>query len=643
MMRFTAEVCSNVEHASQLEWLQTNGIGGFASSTILGMNTRRYHGLLTAALMPPTGRAVLLSKIEETLIVDGRRYELAVNRYPGVVHPQGYRYLREFRLDPCPVFVYEAGGVRVEKRVYMVDGENTTVVDYLVDGDAALELRPLIAYRDYHATTHENVAIDGQYEMGAGWITLKPYTGMPAMHLSYGQGLVAPGAGWYRNFEFDRERERGLDYSEDLFNPALLTCSGPLRVVASTETSRGSAPDPPESAGDELARAATQFLVLRSAGKTVIAGYHWFSDWGRDAMIALPGLTLATGKYQEARQILKEFANVMDQGMLPNRFPDSGHIPEYNAADATLWFFEAARAYTEASGDYDFLRDTLYAKFKESIGWHLRGTRYGIRVDADGLLHCGAPGVQLTWMDAKVGDWVVTPRCGKPVEIQALWYNALRIAEDMARRFSDAEFEDTVRQLADRARASFTAQFWNADEGCLFDVVHGKDRDASVRPNQIFAVSLPYSMLWAYRAHRVVETVERELLTPMGLRSLSPRDPNYRGRYAGGVTSRDAAYHQGTVWPFLIGAFVDAYLRVHGEAGRGRAVEIVERLREATRTYGLGQLPEIADGDPPHTPRGCIAQAWSVGELLRISVKLRNATAALSAGERSSPGARGVT
>jgi predicted glycogen debranching enzyme len=372
-----------------------------------------------------------------------------------------------------------------------------------------------------------------------------------------------------------------------------------------------------------LERAAAQFVVQRGSGKTIIAGYHWFSDWGRDTMIALPGLTLTTGRHPIARQILQEFASVMDQGMLPNRFPDSGDIPEYNTVDATLWFFEAARAYAEASGDYAFVRDTLYPRFKEAIEWHLRGTRYGIRVDSDGLLACGVPGVQLTWMDAKIGDWVVTPRHGKPVEIQALWYNALRITEDLARRFDDTGYQAFVRELADQARESFGAQFWNADASCLYDVVQGDQRDSSIRPNQIYAVSLPYAIVCPDKARMVVDTVERELLTPMGLRSLSPRDPNYRGRYEGDGAARDSIYHQGTVWPYLVGAFVDAYLKVHGAAGRLRAVEILDHLRDAMRSYGLGQLAEIADGDAPHTPRGCIAQAWSIAELLRVSVKLK--------------------
>ena len=625
-MRFGADVCADIERASRLEWLETNGIGGFASSSIAGMNTRRYHGLLTAATKPPVGRVVLLSKLEETLIVAGERYELSANRYPGTVHPQGFRYLREFRLDPCPVFVYQAGGVQLEKRVYMVPGENTTVIEYGISGRASLEVRPLIAVRDYHSTTHENAAINPTKMVSDGVMRLAPYPGMPELYLEYGAAAIGPGLGWYRNFEFDRERERGLDFLEDLYNPVAFTFSGSGRIVASIEGNRRAPARPAVREAcatliDELKRAAEQFVVTRGNGKTVIAGYHWFSDWGRDAMISLPGLTLVTGRFDVARQILEEFAQAMDQGMLPNRFPDAGEAPEYHTADATLWMFEAVRAYTKYTADFAFVRDKLYARLKESVEWHLRGTRYGIRVDGDGLLTCGEPGVALTWMDAKVGDQAVTPRHGKPVEIQALWYHALRVMEDFARRNRDTAFEGLARELAVRARESFRRQFWNGEAGCLYDVVNGDGRDASIRPNQIFAASLAHSMLDNDQARRVVAVVEREHLTPMGLRSLSPHDPAYRGRYEGGPASRDSAYHQGTVWPWLMGPFLTAYVRVHGDAGRSRAAAWLEPFREAMRTYGLGQLAEVADGDAPHRPGGCIAQAWSVAELLRAALE----------------------
>jgi predicted glycogen debranching enzyme len=375
----------------------------------------------------------------------------------------------------------------------------------------------------------------------------------------------------------------------------------------------GAGRDPFERA---LFQAADQFIVRRGEGSTVIAGYHWFSDWGRDTMIALPGLTLATGRYDEARGMLLAFADSVDRGMLPNRFPDAGETPEYNTVDATLWFFEAVRAFAAHTGDHEFVRTRLYPVLADIIGWHQQGTRYGIRLDADGLLLAGEPGVQLTWMDAKVGDWVVTPRYGKPVEIQALWYNALRVMEELS---GEAKY----REMADRARDSFRQLFWNEAAGCLYDGVNGDQRDASIRPNQIFAVSLHHTILAGEQAKKVVGAVERHLLTPYGLRSLAPSDPQYRGRYEGDPFSRDRAYHQGTVWPWLAGPFITAYLKVNGRSAKSRkqADRWLSELHRFMLDEGGGQLPEVFDGDAPHRAGGCMAQAWSVAELLRVYVE----------------------
>jgi predicted glycogen debranching enzyme len=362
----------------------------------------------------------------------------------------------------------------------------------------------------------------------------------------------------------------------------------------------------------QLAAAADQFIVRRGELSSVVAGYHWFADWGRDTMISLPGLTLATGRFDVARDILRAFARSTDRGMLPNRFPDAGESPEYNTVDATLWMFEAARAYGEYTGDYEFIRQELYSKLKEIVNWHLAGTRFGIKMAEDSLLECGEPGVQLTWMDAKIGDWVVTPRSGKPVEIQALWYNAICTLRDFARRFGDSGPELFLRELAAEIRKSFNGQFWNGEAGCLCDVAG----DISIRPNQVFAVSLHHTMLPMDRARSVIEVVRRELLTPLGLRSLSPRDPRYKSRYEGGVSERDSSYHQGTVWPWLMGPFITAYVRVNGESADARmqAELWLEPFREHLTEAGLGCISEIVDAEPPHTPRGCIAQAWSVGK-----------------------------
>jgi predicted glycogen debranching enzyme len=375
-----------------------------------------------------------------------------------------------------------------------------------------------------------------------------------------------------------------------------------------------------DSFAQSLAAASDQYLVSRSDEKTVIAGYHWFGDWGRDTMIALPGLTLPTGKYEVARSILRTFAKHVDQGMLPNRFPEAGETSEYNTVDAALWFFEAARAYLAYTGDLKFVRDELYPMFAEIISWHARGTRYGIRVDGSGLLASGELGVQLTWMDAKVGDWVVTPRRGKPVEIQALWYNALCIIEDLASRFGDEAARKRYRHMAAAAQWSFNRLFWNEKLGCLYDVVNGGPPDPSIRPNQIFAVSLPHSMLPLDRAGSVVEKVKEHLLTPFGLRTLAQTDPQYRRRYTGGPTERDGAYHQGTVWAWLLGPFITAYIKVNGrsEEARRQAQAWLSPLEYHLAEAGLGHVSEIFEGDAPHRPCGCIAQAWSVAEILRV-------------------------
>ena len=653
MIQLNQEVCGNLEAALRREWLLTNGLGGFASSTIIGLNTRRYHGLLVAATQPPVGRIVMLSKLEETLFLDGRAFDLSANRYPGAVHPQGFRYLKQFRLDPFPVFQYEVEGIEIEKSVFMVQGENSTVIQYELKSNNrpdspktfALEIRPLIAFRDYHSTTHENGAISATIDETPGLASITPYQGLPSLHFGHNAVELRRSGDWFHHFEYDVERERGLDFSEDLFNPCVLRFDlqqNPQAVViASTEkcavaTSEeyrlaairhagaavASSPVSEEFA-QTLAIAADQFIVARRDQKTIIAGYHWFADWGRDTMIALPGLTLLTGKYDMARSILRTFARSVNQGMLPNRFPDAGEMPEYNTVDATLWFFETARSFLEYAADLEFVRSELYPAFADIIAWHVRGTRYGIKVSSDGLLVSGEPGVQLTWMDAKVGDWVVTPRRGKPVEIQALWYNALRIMENFAGKFGDEAEQERYREMADVASASFNRLFWNEKDNCLNDVVDESSLDASIRPNQIFAVSLAHSMLSPARAKAIVEKVEAHLLTPFGLRTLSPSDPQYRGRYIGGPAERDAAYHQGTVWPWLIGAFVTAYVKVNGgtQTARTQAGEWLTPLLDHLCDSGLGQIPEIFDGDAPQQPRGCIAQAWSVAEVLRAYVE----------------------
>jgi predicted glycogen debranching enzyme len=628
-IRFDKNLCGNFPESSKREWLETNGIGGFASSTVAGVNTRRYHGLLMAATEPPAVRCLLLSKLEETLIVGAQRYELSTNLYTGAVHPEGYRYLTEFRLDPFPVFTFEAGGVTVEKRVFMVQGENTVVVEYEAVAYEAqgglgcqLELRSLIAFRGYHDLTHENSVLNGNLNQSAGLFSMQPYPGLPELHVAHNARALKRRGHWYFHFEYPIERERGLDFQEDLFCPCVLEFdlapNQPAVAIASTAIHHAG-----EAAflkanevrlrgdSDTLTAAAGQFIVRREPLRTVIAGYPWFADWARDTMIALPGLTLATGRFDVARDILLAFAGCLDQGMLPNRFPDAEGPLEFNTIDATLWFFEAIRQYIEYSKDAEFVHTHLYEKVKDIIDRHVRGTRFGIHMDADGLLAGGDATTQLTWMDARVGGRPVTPRNGKPVEIQALWYNALRCTASIG---NDAQYED----LAAKAAESFNRLFWNEEAGCLYDVVDGDRRDSSLRPNQVIALSLGYCAIPEDRARRILAAVEGGLLTPFGLRTLAPSEPGYRGRYEGPPAERDSAYHQGTVWPWLLGPFIAAERRFNGE----RAGELLEPLLAFAQSRGTGQIPEIFDGDAPHEPRGCFAQAWSVAEILRNRLPL---------------------
>jgi predicted glycogen debranching enzyme len=646
MIQFDSSTCTNFESASKREWLETNGIGGFASGTISGANIRRYNGLLTAATKPPLGRLVLLSKFEETLTIDGKSYELSANQYPNTVYPDGYKYLKSFRLDPFPIWTFEVEGVEIEKTVFMIYGSNSTVVEYKSKiqnpkSKIEFELKPLLAFREYHYLRHEDSRFNSDFDVSENQVSVQPYAEMPKLFFNHNAKAVERTGAWYRNFEYAIERERGFDFQEDLFQPFNLKfdlSASAATVIVSTEThnvsdvsslregeirrcenlvTQGGAKD---DFRKQLVLAADQFIVSRGEGQTIIAGYPWFSDWGRDTMISLSGLTLSTNRPEIAKSILLEFSRHLSEGMLPNRFPDVGELPEYNTVDATLWYFEAVRAYVEKTSDYDFLRENLYVKLAETVAWHLKGTRYNIHVDTDGLLYAGNKGVQLTWMDAKIGELVITPRVGKPVEIQALWYNALKIMSDFAAHFGDTEDKNRYEAMAAAAKLSFNQVFWNQAEECLFDVVINGTRDASVRPNQIFAVSLPYTMISQERAKKVVEKVERELLTPFGLRSLSPKDPQYCPIYIGSPFERDSAYHQGTVWAWLIGGFVDAVRKVstNKEEAEAKVREILSPFEEHLSEAGLGQISEIFDADAPHKPRGCFAQAWSVAEVLRV-------------------------
>jgi len=652
MLLFDRSVCGNFQQAIQKEWLETNGIGGYASSTIIGANTRGYHGLLVAATRPPVGRMVLLSKLEETLIVNGNKYEISCNEYPGVIHPEGYKYLDGFKIDPFPVFTYMVEGIIINKSIFMIQESNTTIVRYNLvksQDDIVLELRPLIACRDFHSRLHENREFNTYIRIEDGIISIAPtntrlFLCVRNIHASDGpKAIFETSAYWYGNFEYRIELHRGQEYHEDLYSPgyftSILSQDDEIALVASTQ-------DPhelniKESYSYELKRkksilkkgsgnqninslmmAADQFLVQRGNDNlfSVIAGYHWFGDWGRDTMIALPGLTLAIGKYNIARGILKNFAQYCNKGMIPNRFPEAGEKPDYNTVDASLWFIYAVKKYLDYTSDLDFVSSELFHVLTQIIQNYIDGTRYNIYMDSDGLIYAGEEGTQLTWMDAKTDNLVVTPRKGKAVEINALWYNALRITGEIAKQLQNAQWYAKCSCLAEKTRISFNQAFWNESENCLYDCVDGAIRDDSIRPNQIFSISLIYPLLSDEQAKAVLRVVQQELLTPFGLRSLSPRDEKYKGHYSGNQYFRDITYHQGTVWAWLIGHFITAYVNVNGRTKEAKDFArniLSEFLNQHLNEAGLGTISEIFDGDPPHEPRGCIAQAWSVAEVLR--------------------------
>jgi predicted glycogen debranching enzyme len=650
-IRFGREICGRLGEAERREWWLANGLGGYAAGTVAGTLTRRYHGLLIAPVNPPLGRVLALAKADATLHDGERSYPLFANRWSGgAVDPHGFVDIESFHLDGrMPVWRFAFGDVAIEQRIWMEHGANTTYVAFRLEPGARprplrLSLALLVNARDHHAGTDPErlapvIEPDGsRMRVRHGdWFTL---------NLAAQGGEITARRDWYRDFDLAGERERGLGDRDHHLCAGIATLSlgegewvglaasvdGPPaatledalqrslgRERAVLDRAKSTVPElasaPPWI--DQLTLAADAFVIARPLpalpdGESIIAGYPWFGDWGRDTMIALPGLTLATGRFDTASRILRTFARFVDQGMLPNVFPGAGETPEYNTVDAALWYLEAWRAYVDASKDIAALRD-VFPILREIVDWHVRGTRYGIGVDdADGLLHAGEPGVQITWMDAKIGDWVVTPRIGKPVEINALWFNGLSAVARLAELAGMPSAE--YRALAARTERGFQ-RFVNPANGGLCDVIDGADgTDVSVRPNQIFAVSLPFSPLSPDAQRGVLGVVGRELLTSYGLRSLSPNDSAYSGCYEGGVWQRDSTYHQGPVWPWLLGHYALAEFRVHGDADR--AQQRLFPLRDHLLDAGVGTVSEILDGAAPHTPRGCPSQAWSVACLL---------------------------
>ncbi len=637
---------------SSAEWLEADGLGGFASGTSTGFRTRRYHALLLTATTPPTGRMVLVNGFDAWVETANGRFAITSQRYaPDVIGGDGATRIEAFGWEPWPHWIFKLeDGTRIEFELFVPKWQPMTCLSWKLLGpskDARLFVRPLLSGRDYHSLHKSNPAFRFDATVKTDRVSWQPYTDVPGVTaLTNGDYFHDPH--WYYNFLYDDERARGLDCEEDLAAPGILSwnlADGKAALVFTTSTYAAetlparvqpldllnklrSAEQTRRAAfPSQLHRAADAYIVQRSGAansnsaqsKTIVAGYPWFTDWGRDTLISLRGLCLSTGRLDEAREILLTWAKSVSEGMLPNRFPDQGSKPEYNSVDASLWFVIAVHVFLAAAqkqrlalnGD----RKKLLTAIAAILDGYTRGTRFGIRADTDGLLACGEPGAQLTWMDAKVGDWVVTPRIGKPVEVQALWLNALWIA---------SQHDERWKEPFERGRRSFDARFWNPERKILYDVVDVNHQpgvvDASFRPNQIIAVGgLPLRLIQDNRTFLIVEAVKDHLWTPLGLRSLAPGEPGYAPRYEGGVRERDGAYHQGTVWPWLIGAFVDAWTWVHKQtpaALHEARREYLQPLLEHLNVAGLGHISEIADADAPHTPRGCPWQAWSVAEAL---------------------------
>jgi predicted glycogen debranching enzyme len=648
---FGRDVCGDLAAAEAREWLVTNGVGGFACGTMAGTLTRRYHGLLVAALPPPWHRTLLFSKIDEVVEYDGENYALGANRWAGgAIDPPGHAHIERFRLEgTTPVWTFAYADALLEKRIWMEHGANTTYVQYFVvraSRPTRLSAKVMVNYRSYHALTDASEKHMDVQSIDRG-LRVQAFAEGAPFYLRSAEAEVEPAHMWYRHYELAAEKSRGFDHQEDHLHAGTFQCQltvgESVTLVASTDPaaslSEASAlqarfsrdrallewceqahPQMAECPAwiKQLILAADQFVVTRPLAdlpecSSVIAGYPWFGDWGRDTMVALPGLLLATGRPQVAAGVLRTYARFVDRGMLPNRFPDAGEAPEYNSVDAALWFFEAVRQYYATTHDLSLVRE-IFPAMAQIIDAYTRGTRYNIHLDSkDGLLYAGEPGVQLTWMDAMVGDWVVTPRLGKPVEVNALWFNALATQA----KFAEALGGSTASYagLAAQARQGFQ-RFWNCAANCCFDVIDGPEgNDASLRPNQLLAVALEESPLTAEQQRAVVGICARDLLTSFGLRSLSPRAPQYCGTYGGDTRRRDAAYHQGTVWGWLIGPFVHAFLRVTHDAQEARS--LLAPFENHLKIHGLGTASEIFDGDPPFAPQGCFAQAWTVAEVLR--------------------------
>ena len=648
-MTIDSRRCQDLERALSLEWLETNGRGGYASGTVAGANTRRYHALLLVARHPPVDRVVLVNHVEEFVESGGRTIPLSTNLYSGVVHPEGYQYCEEFSGDPWPTWRYAGHGIRLVRELLCPLGRDLVILRWRLLGEPSspvvLRVRPMLSGRDFHATQRENAGVRSEATTTEHEVIWHPYEGLPAVRALH-NGQYHHGPDWYRQVHYPVERERGLEHTEDWWSPGecvfTLTPGTAAELVFTSEALPSY--DVTQAIEDERLRrdgvlksipggdvlmrrlwAATgAYLVRRGARQTVVAGYPWFADWGRDTFIALPGLCLVTGRYDVARQVIEAFASYVSQGMVPNRFPDIGEQPEYNTIDASLWFVHAVDRYLHYSRDLAGVRAVAWPAIKQILDGYRHGTRFGIRMDQDGMITGGVDGVQLTWMDVKIGDWVVTPRHGTPVEVQALWVRALAVAASLADQFGETAYAEHCRQDRARATASFRERFWYRTGGYLLDVVDGPTGDdASLRPNQIFALALDDQLVTDSQAKQILQLMKERLLTPVGLRTLAPEDIRFCSSYEDGVAARDGAYHQGTVWPFLLGPFVTAWVKTYGDSAAVRhdARIFLDGLSGHLEDACLGQVSEIFDGQLPHCPRGCFAEAWSVAEPLRALIE----------------------
>jgi len=639
------------EQGIQKEWLLTNGIGGFASSTIIGANTRRYHGLLVASLKPPVNRHLILSKIDESVTVGDQSYDLFSYEVPGFVM-KGYHHMEGFEREPLPKYTYRVGEVYIEKTVSMIYGENTVAIVYCVRSgqeDVNLRLTPLVNFRDYHYSSKKEYLNFEKTVVGEDLINLKPqYYDLDISLFCSEGGFKSIDYSWFYNMDYAIERERGLGSTEDHYIPGyfdinikpnqekyitvIATVEKEIKLkngqkIIANEINRLDSLVKKAGYDDEfsktLVKSADNFIVHRQStnSKTIIAGYPWFTDWGRDTMIAFSGITLATKRFDDAKDILYTFSKYVKDGLIPNMFPDAGNEPPYNSVDAPMWYFEAVNKYIKYTNDYSFVKDNIYDGLKQIITCFEKGTRFDIKMDEDFLITAGNEHTQLTWMDAKVGDWVVTPRHGKAVEINALWYNALRIMAVLSKYYG--ENDKHYIDLAKKVKKSFETNFWNDSKKCLYDCLTSNYKDDKVRPNQIIAISVSYPVIEGEMAKKVVNKVHNELYTANGLRSLSPKCKEYVGIYVGDQYRRDGAYHQGTVWTWPLGHFITAYLRSnkYSSFAKETAMKFIEYIKDHLEDACIGSISEIFDGDEPLIPRGCFAQAWSVSEILRVYVE----------------------